>query len=190
MKWKLVLGDEPADAAIRWLEAFFEQFDCAAVERLRIDRGSSRYEGVYGQCTYPTKDRPTYRLKCSAPGPFACITVTRRSPLYRRPDGSYPRAPRGCRRGDQCYDPRTGRAWYRVLGRTHLATLDEGIVWIVSHEAFHFLRRSRQVPGRNNEIEADRFADEQLEAFRESASVTPRTSLLRQMLMPWVEARL
>ena len=45
-------------------------------------------------------------------------------------------------------------------------TLDEGIIWIVAHEAFHFLRRTGQVPGRNTEIEADRFADEQLSRLR------------------------
>jgi hypothetical protein len=45
-------------------------------------------------------------------------------------------------------------------------SLDEAIVWVLSHEAFHFLRRSRQIPGRNTEIEADRFADDRLRFYR------------------------
>ncbi len=58
------------------------------------------------------------------------------------------------------------REWKRMMGYTEVMTLDEGIIWIVAHEAFHFLRRTHQIPGRNTEIEADRFADEQLGRLR------------------------
>ena len=54
-----------------------------------------------------------------------------------------------------------------MYGKTVVQNLDEAIVWIVGHEAFHWLRRTRQIPGRNTEIEADQFADEQLQAFRQ-----------------------
>ncbi len=40
------------------------------------------------------------------------------------------------------------------------------MVWIVAHEAFHFLRRTRQVAGRNTEIFADQFADDRLAEFQ------------------------
>jgi hypothetical protein len=49
-----------------------------------------------------------------------------------------------------------------VLSSTRLKNLDEAIVWVLAHEAFHFLRRTRQIPGRNTEIAADQFADETL----------------------------
>jgi Zn-dependent peptidase ImmA (M78 family) len=49
-----------------------------------------------------------------------------------------------------------------VLGYTEVQTVDEAIVWILSHEMFHYLRQTRQVEGRNTEIEADKFADEHL----------------------------
>ena len=58
------------------------------------------------------------------------------------------------------------REWKRVIGYTETRTRDEGLVWIVAHEAFHFLRHTRQIEGRNTEIEADRFADEQLYLLR------------------------
>jgi hypothetical protein len=58
------------------------------------------------------------------------------------------------------------REWKRVIGYTETLTPEEGIVWIVAHEAFHFLRRTKQVGGRNTEIEADSFADEQLKRLR------------------------
>ena len=43
---------------------------------------------------------------------------------------------------------------------------DEALVWITAHEAYHYLRRTRQVPGRNAKIEVNRFSDEALEHFR------------------------
>jgi hypothetical protein len=37
---------------------------------------------------------------------------------------------------------------------------------LVAHEAFHYLRKTRQVAGRHGEIEADAFALEMLEKYR------------------------
>ena len=48
-----------------------------------------------------------------------------------------------------------------------METVDEALVWICAHEAYHYLRRTRQVPGRNMEIDADAFSDEALRHFRE-----------------------
>ena len=165
MKWTIALPGNSGERALAWTRAFFDRYDTAAVESLRIDRGRKRYEGVYGNCIYPTKARPTFRISCHTPGPFPTYTVTRKRPLYARADGSFPRAPRGCRRGVLCYDPHTGRQWYRLRSKTQLEDLDQAIVWIVAHEAFHFLRHTRQVSGRNTEIDADAFADDQLEQF-------------------------
>lgn len=51
-----------------------------------------------------------------------------------------------------------------------METVDEALVWICAHEAYHYLRRTRQVPGRNMEIDADGFSDEALEHLREGWS--------------------
>jgi len=85
--------------------------------------------------------------------------------VYITPDGSHPPFPPGTRPGDRVKDMRTGREWIRMLGSTRLRTMDEAIVWVLAHEAFHFLRRTRQVPGRNNEIQADQFADDTLRFY-------------------------
>lgn len=166
MDWIIDIPRNLADASLVWMRTFLEHFDTTKLSYLRLDRGNDKYEGVYGACYFPTKQRPTFWIDCHVPGPFPGVTVTRKKPVYRRPDGTFPRAPRGCRRGLRCVDPNSGRQWYRVLGKTRLDTLDEAVVWIVSHESFHFLRRTRQIPGRDNEIEADRFADKNLESFR------------------------
>jgi len=107
-----------------------------------------------------------FRISCQVPGPYPCDIITRKKPVYRNPDGSWPIGfdPKN---HQHVHDLRSGRYWVRMYGKTVVQNLDEAIVWIVGHEAFHWLRRTRQIPGRNTEIEADQFADEQLQAFRQ-----------------------
>ena len=56
---------------------------------------------------------------------------------------------------------------YRPL---ELEDEDEVLVFLVAHEAFHYLRRTRQVVGRHGEIEADAFAVKTLEQYREGGN--------------------
>jgi hypothetical protein len=53
---------------------------------------------------------------------------------------------------------------YRPL---ELRNEDEVLVFLVAHEAFHYLRRTKQVAGRHGEIEADAFALQALGQYRE-----------------------
>ena len=46
---------------------------------------------------------------------------------------------------------------------------DEVLVFLVAHEAFHYLRKTKQVAGRHGEIEADAFALQVLEQYREES---------------------
>jgi hypothetical protein len=48
-----------------------------------------------------------------------------------------------------------------------LKTEDAGLVHIITHKAFHYLRRTKPIEGKNVEIDADAYADEMLEGFRE-----------------------
>jgi hypothetical protein len=41
------------------------------------------------------------------------------------------------------------------------------LVFLVGYEAFHYLRKTRQVEGRHGEIEAEAFALRMLEQYRE-----------------------
>ena len=47
-----------------------------------------------------------------------------------------------------------------------LGSEDEVLVFLVAHEAFHYLRKTRQVEGRHGKIEADAFALKMLEHYR------------------------
>jgi hypothetical protein len=45
------------------------------------------------------------------------------------------------------------------------------LVFLVAHEAFHYLRKTRQVEGRHGEIEADGFALKMLEHYRDGSDI-------------------
>ncbi|MBA2376447.1 MAG: hypothetical protein H0V75_10000 [Rubrobacter sp.] len=103
--------------------------------------------------------------------PLPVEILTRQRPLYKREDGSFPSTPYGMRRGQLFVSRRGGRerAWHRLYGTTILRDADEAVLWIVAHEMYHYLRRTRQVDGTNNEIEADAFSDETLRCYRRCA---------------------
>jgi hypothetical protein len=176
---------------LAWCEEYLDHYDLSKLSRLTVRDGSGRERapaGVWGTCYYPTQKIPSYRITCSIKGPFPATTHTRKSPLYPGEDGTYPPIPYGLVRGQEFVSTRNGttRRWIRLYGQTRLETLDEAIVWIVAHEAFHFLRKTRQVPGRNMEIDADTFSDEALEHFREDWS--PRQyAMLQEQRMEKVE---
>jgi len=166
-----------AQRSLAWLQVFLKRFDTTSVGWLRIDFGREyrdrlgrryhKYQGVYGRCWYPSERQPTIRLSCQVPGPFPCEIPTRKKPVYRREDGTWPEEAKRLP-GPVCVDRRSRRQWKRVYGSTRVDNLDEAIVWIFAHEAFHWLKKTRQIRGRNTEIEADAFADGCLAQFRTS----------------------
>lgn len=168
IKWIIEVDRREVESGLDWARDLFAHYDTTELSSILIGRGRGRAVGVYGRCSYTTEDAPYYSITCHVPGPFPCHITTRRSPVYRRPDGAWPAIPVGCTEGLICWADKGGvrREWKRVIGYTETLTPEEGMVWIVAHEAFHFLRRTKQVGGRNTEIEADNFADEQLKRLR------------------------
>jgi hypothetical protein len=49
-------------------------------------------------------------------------------------------------------------------------------MFLVAHEAFRYLRRTKQVPGRHGEIEADAFTLITLEQYRDGPKQSHPTS--------------
>ncbi len=161
-----------ASEGLAWCEELLSGYDLSKLSRLSVRDGSARKvpPGVWGTCYYPDPRRNilTYRITCSIKGPFPVGKQTRKSPLYANEDGTYPPLPHGLLSVGREFVSTSGgktRRWVRLYGVTILCDEDEAIVWIIAHEAFHFLRRTRQIPGRNVEIAADRFADEAKEHF-------------------------
>ena len=176
-KWIIEVDKHVAASSIDWAHDFLARYNTEHLLSVRISSGRGSARGVYGKCWYPTPQLPSYCISCQVPGPFPHQIEVRRPPLYRQPDGSWPQLPEGCVEGMHCIAGQQGglKEWKRVLGHTEVLTLDEGIIWIMAHETFHFLRQTGQIPGRNTEIEADGFADEQPGSLR-----TLRKRWLRQ----------
>jgi hypothetical protein len=99
--------------------------------------------------------------------------------LYRDPDGTWPKVPKGHEVGDRYVSNRNGKSaqWKRLYHPLDLKSEDEVLMFLVAHEAFRYLRRTKQVPGRHGEIEADAFTLETLEQYRDGPKQSHPTSL-------------
>lgn len=183
MKWivEKELREAPGYVFMRqWLESF----DLRRVEWVRLDFGREKTadratNGVWGRCWYPARGRRSaYAISCQLGRRFPAVERIRMPPVYgvmvENPGGgrladfieAERQVPAGCVATEGCVSQDGQKCWLRVQRTIELATRDEGIVFIVAHEAFHFLRRTRQVPCVNNEIQADAFAVEKLEEWR------------------------
>jgi hypothetical protein len=81
--------------------------------------------------------------------------------------------PKGHKVGDRYVATRNGKSvhWKRLYRPLELRSEDEVLVFLVAHEAFHYLRKTRQVRERHGEIEADAFALQILEQYRDGSNI-------------------
>src|SRR3712207_1832566 len=100
------------------------------------------------------------------------------SPLYCCSDGTWPEVPEGYKAGVLYVAARSNGEsvqWKRLYRPLELRSEDEVLVFLVAHEAFHYLRKTRQVEGRHGEIEADAFALKMLERYHDVSSIAMPT---------------
>jgi hypothetical protein len=125
-------------------------------------------------CRSPSKSHGKYRINCnvSRHTPYPVTYYMRVSPLYRNPDGMWPQVPEGHKTGDRYVATCGGKRiqWRRLSRPLELRSEDEVLVFLVAHEAFHYLRKTRQVEGRHGEIEADAFTLKTSEHCRKAPS--------------------
>jgi hypothetical protein len=168
MRW-IVHRETGVGNAVSWLRELLSSTDVSAVDWIRIDFGRGAKRSAYGRCWYLVRSSGKgYRMSVRVPGPFPWTMRRYSKPLYRNSDGTWPEVPAGCRLAGWCRDERNGNKWQRLVIGYHLATAQEAIA-VGSHEVFHFLRHSRQIPGRNRENDAGEFALAQLAEFRRMA---------------------
>jgi hypothetical protein len=153
-----------------WVRERLAAYDWSKVDWITVRRGQSERYAFRGVCKSPFEGSG-YRINCSVSShtPFPVTYYMRVSPLYRNPDGTWPKVPEGHKAGDRYVSNRNGKnvQWRRLYRPLELENEDEVLVFLVAHEAFHFLRRTRQVEGRHGEIEADAFALQMLRRYRE-----------------------
>ncbi len=167
--WRVDKALEDSEG-LRWVRERLGTYDWAKVDWITVRRGRSERHAFRGACRSPWEERG-YRINCnvSRHAPYPITYYMRVSPLYRNPDGTWPRTPDGHKVGNHYTATRDGKSvqWKRLYRPMELRSEDEVLVFLVAHEAFHYLRKTRQVKGRQGEIEADAFALETLERYRD-----------------------
>jgi hypothetical protein len=153
-----------------WVRERLEVYDWSKVDWITVRRGRSKRYSFRGVCKSSHKERG-YRINCNVSKHTLYPTTyyMRISPLYRNPDGTWPEVPNGHQVGDNYVATRNGKSiqWTRLYRPLELRSEDEVLVYLVAHEAFHYLRKTRQVAGQHGEIEADAFALKMLEQYRD-----------------------
>ena len=159
-----------------WIRERLAAYDWSKVDWITVRRGRSERYAFRGVCKAPSKGHSRYRINCnvSRHTPYPIIYYVRVSPLYRNLDGTWPEVPEGHKAGDHYVSNRDGKRaqWRRLYNPLELRSEDEVLVFLVAHEAFHYLRRTRQVEGRHGEIDADAFALRSLEQYHEWSNTT------------------
>jgi hypothetical protein len=160
---------------LRWIRERLGAYDWSKADWISVRRGQSEKYAFRGVCKVP-RNGGGYRINCnvSEHAAYPAYQLMRLSPLYRNPDGTWPKAPEGHLVGDRHVAARSNGLsvqWKRLYRPLELGSEDEVLVFLVAHEAFHYLRKTRQVEGRHGEIEADAFALKMLEHYRHGAHV-------------------
>ena len=173
--WRVDKALEDSDG-LRWIRERLGAYDWSKVNWVSVRRGQSEKYAFRGVCKIP-RNGSGYRINCnvSEHATYPVYQLMRVSPLYRNPDGTWPKAPVGHLVGDRYVVARNnGQSvqWKRLYRPLELGSEDEVLVFLVAHEAFHYLRKTRQVEGRHGEIEADAFALMMLEHYRGGSDST------------------
>ena len=161
---------------LRWIRERLGAYDWSKADWISVRRGRSEKYAFRGVCKMP-RDGGGYRINCNVSGhaAYPAFQRMRVSPLYRNPDGTWPKVPEGHLVGDRYVAARSnGQSvqWKRLYRPLELGSEDEVLVFLVAHEAFHYLRKTRQVEGRHGEIGADAFALKLLEHYRDGLDTT------------------
>jgi hypothetical protein len=149
MNAKLQIHANLNEACIALLKGKLEQFDTGNLEYFRLyDRThQTRTKGLWGRCTYPNpKKNLGYRIRC-------CVSILPSKWPYRA------RLAIGTKQ-------MVGAQWKWVWKNDCFHSQEEAFVWLAGHEAFHWLRHSRQIPGANYETQANRYGFTWLEEWR------------------------
>jgi hypothetical protein len=154
---------------VAWIRGELEGYDWSKADWITIKRGRSEKFAFRGVCKSPWQGRG-YRINCnvSRHAVYPLEQYLRLSPLYRNSDGSWPGVPEGCEVGDRRFSYRNGREvhWRRLYRPLEIRNEEEALVFLIAHEAAHYLRKTKQIPGRHGEILADTYAEELLRKYR------------------------
>ena len=172
--WRVDKALEDSEG-LGWIRERLGAYDWSKVDWVSVRRGRSEMYTFRGVCKAPRNERG-YRINCnvSKHAAYPIYQFMRVSPLFRNPDGTWPEVPEGHKIGYRYVATRNGESvqWKRLYRPLELSSEHEVLVFLVAHEAFHYLRKTGQVRGRHSEIEADAFALKILEQYRDESNTT------------------
>jgi hypothetical protein len=167
---RIVIGkDVKAKAGIDYIRSLLKEHDTEDLQWVRFDLGPIR-NGAGSRCLVPGSGLG-YRIACQFPKAFPLSLRISKPPIYRNSDGSWPGG----------IDPpphtvftneETRVQWIRQHSMQELEDQDEAAVWTFGNAAYKWLRHSRQIEGRDNEIEADAYAATMLKRFSRECKQT------------------
>ena len=172
--WRVDEGLEGSEG-LRWIRERLGAYDWSKADWISVRRGRSKKYAFRGVCKMP-RNGDGYRINCnvSRRAAYPFYQRMRVSPLYSNPDGTWPKVPEDHLVGDRYVATRSDGQrvqWKRLYRPLELRSEDEVLVFLVAHEAFHYLRKTRQVEGRHGEIAADAYALKMLEHYRDVMSI-------------------
>ena len=171
--WRVDTALEDSEG-LWWIREQLGDFEWSKADWISVRRGRSEKYAFRGVCKAP-RNGSGYRINCnvSKHASYPIHQFMRVSPLYRNHDGTWPEVPEGHEVGHRYVATRNGEnvQWRRLYRPLELRSEDEVLVFLVAHEAFHYLRKTRQVEGRHGEIEADAFALKMLERYRDRSNI-------------------
>ena len=148
---KLQIQAELDDRFVAFVLAKLCAFDTGNLKYFRLyDRtNQTATAGVWGRCTFPNRKKKLgYRVRCS-------VSIMAGEFPYRAKYAI------GTKPIDETH-------WEWIWREDLFRTKEEAFVWLAGHEAFHWLRHSRQIPGRNVETQANRYGFAWLDEWRAS----------------------
>ena len=144
---------------VKFIKEQLTPYDTSKVEWFKLLRLKNHVR-YHGKCTYPKRKKKGsphfvrgYRIGCSL-----------------NPDLAWPYERDVCIGTETFHRDSFSRSFRYVTERVCFEDAEEFMACLAGHEAFHFLRHSKQIPGRNTEPSAERFGLEWLKTWRKWCS--------------------
>jgi hypothetical protein len=149
-----------------WLREYTARYDTSRLSFVRFYY--TKNNEINGTCWYPEeKDyyplfdgvENTYRIACGVPRKYPYTVTLFCPPVYRKADGTWPPVPPKCEIVKTKKIEQKGKTveWRRIAMNIAMPSLEVTAVYLFGHEFWHYLRETRQIPGRNTQTQADMF---------------------------------
>jgi hypothetical protein len=92
--WRVDKSLEDSEG-LRWIRERLGAYNWSKIDWITVRRGRSERYAFRGVCRSPSKGYGGYRINCnvSRHTPYPVTYYMRISPLYRNPDGTWPKVP-------------------------------------------------------------------------------------------------